>query len=204
VTEVAPLAKADSGLAVELLARAFRDNALNRAVVASPDPDRRTRSNRYGIVGVIPVARRVGVVLAAKSDGTLSGVLVSSPPNRFPLPPSPLWTRLRSLVGQGWRVARCWGDVFEALQLLHPVEPHWYLSTLGVEPSHQRSGVGTALLDAWLRVVDRSAHPAYLETDSESNVAFYRRAGFEVSNQTEIMGVAVWCMLRAAPIDAQQ
>jgi hypothetical protein len=45
---------------------------------------------------------------------------------------------------------------------------------------------------------DADGLPAYLETDRSENVAFYRRSGFEISGRTEILGVCVWRMLRAA------
>jgi len=195
---VAPLEKAELAQVAVILACAFRDNALNRAVIASDEPNRRLRSNRYGMLGLLPVAHDLGSVLVAKSERVITGALVSSPPDRFPLPPPAWWPRLRCLVGQGWRVAQRWGDVFDALLQLHPIEPHWYLATLGVEPSQQRRGVGAALLDAWLIGVDRSGLPAYLETDAASNVAYYQRAGFRVANETEILGVSVWCMNRPA------
>jgi len=180
----------------EILSRAFRDNALNRAVIASEDPERRLDANRHGMRALLPVAREFGRVLTASSDGALSGALLSSPPDRYPLP-APGWLpRLRCLVGQGWRVARRWGDVFDELHWLHPCEPHWYLATLGVDPDHQRRGVGTALLDTWLVEVDRDGLPAYLETDSAANLAFYGRAGFAVVNQIELLGVGVFCLER--------
>ena len=199
MTDVAPPATAELAQVAETLARAFRDNPLNRAVIASDDPNRRLKSNRYGMLGLLPVAHGFGCVLTAKSDGTLTGALVSSPPDRYPLPPPAWLPRLRCLIGQGFRVARRWGDVFDALLLLHPIEPHWYLATLGVDPSRQRRGTGSALLETWLAEVDDSGLPAYLETDGASNLAFYQRAGFRVVNETQILGVRVWCMHRPAP-----
>jgi ribosomal protein S18 acetylase RimI-like enzyme len=93
-------------------------------------------------------------------------------------------------------VARRWGQVFEALARVHPREPHWYLATLGVDPLAQRGGVGSALLAHWLDAVDADATPAWLETDRQANIAFYRRAGFEVARRTEVLGTSVWCMGR--------
>ncbi len=102
-------------------------------------------------------------------------------------------------MGQGWRVARRWGKVFEELELLHPLEPHWYLGTLGIDPPEQGQGLGGALLGQWLQNVDREGAPAYLETDREDNLAFYERAGFRVQGEIAILGVPVWCMRRPAP-----
>ncbi len=199
---MAPLEKAELAQVADILARAFRDNALNRAAIASDDPKRRTSSNRYGMLALLPVAHGLGCVLTAKSGRILSGALVSSPPDCFPLPEAAWWPRLRCLIGQGWRVAQRWGDAYDALLALRPIEPHWYLATLGVDPLQQRRGVGAALLEAWLIGVDRSGLSAYLETDGASNVAFYQRAGFQVANEIEVLGVAVWCMSRPARTSA--
>ena len=64
--------------------------------------------------------------------------------------------------------------------------------------------MGAALLDAWLEEVDLGGYPAYLETDSESNIAFYQRAGFQVEDEPRILTVPVWCMQRAAPTEPQR
>lgn len=70
---------------------------------------------------------------------------------------------------------------FEQMQAQHPEEPHWYLPMIGVDPAHQGSGVGSALLAAALRDCDaKSGLPAYLESSNIKNVPLYRRHGFEV------------------------
>ena len=195
---VASLRESEISLAIEALAKAFRDNALNRAVIRSDDPERRLRSNRHGMRSLLPVAIVYGRVLVASCEGSLAGALVASPPNAFPLPPPGWVPRLRGLMAQGWQVTRRWSEVFDALELLHPMEPHWYLGTLGVDPDRQSRGVGTALLSRWLAEVDRGGMPAYLETDSEGNVGFYQRLGFAVESEVSVLGVPVWTMCRRA------
>ena len=138
-----------------------------------------------------------GQVLAATLDGEVAGGLVASPPGRFPLPPPPPKDRLRCFRDPGWSITRRWGVVFDALDALHPVEPHWYLGVLGVDGFAQSRGVGAALLSRWLAGVDRDGMPAYLETDSEGNVRFYERAGFSLEGETSILGVRTWRMKRA-------
>jgi ribosomal protein S18 acetylase RimI-like enzyme len=189
------LADEERPAAAGVLARAFRDSPLNVAVIGS-DPQRRLRANLHGAEALLPVAMAEGLVLAAREGGATRGLLVATRPFGWPLPAPSLRAHLRRVCGQGLRVARRWGQVFEALARVHPREPHWYLATLGVDPLAQRGGVGSALLAHWLDAVDADATPAWLETDRQANIGFYRRAGFEVARRTEVLGTSVWCMGR--------
>ncbi|MBW2542333.1 MAG: GNAT family N-acetyltransferase [Deltaproteobacteria bacterium] len=193
---IAPLADAQLKATADVLARAFCGNPLNCAVNRFSDPARRFRSNRDSMRALLPIARQHGRVLVATLNGVVAGGLVASPPGRFPLPAPPLGIRLRSLMRQGWSVARRWGRVFETLEALHPPEPHWYLAVLGVDRPAQRRGVGAALLSRWLADVDRDPAPAYLETDREANVRFYGRTGFAPVGETAVLGVRTWLMQR--------
>jgi ribosomal protein S18 acetylase RimI-like enzyme len=184
--------------AVQVLARAFRDNPLNVAVIGAQDPERRLRVNAVGLRSLLPVAQAHGRVRALREQGVLAAVLIAAPPAAFPLPPPSFAARLRCALGQGLRVSRRWAEVFAALAPLHPPEPHWYLGTLGVDPSRQSRGLGRALLSDWLADVDRGESCAWLETDRPENVAFYERAGFAVAGETRILSVRVWLMRRPA------
>jgi ribosomal protein S18 acetylase RimI-like enzyme len=195
---VGPLAAAERAAAERVLARAFRDSPLNVAVIG-PDPERRLRANLHGARALLPVALAHGLVLAAPARGAPRGLLIATRPLGWPLPPPSLVASLRRVFGQGLRVARRWGLVFEALARVHPPEPHWYLATLGVDPDAWGRGIGTALLARWLAEVDADGVPAWLETDREGNVGFYRRSGFEVALHTQVLATPVWCMRRPAP-----
>lgn len=46
--------------------------------------------------------------------------------------------------------------------------------------------------------MDAARENAYLETDKPENVRFYRRFGFEVIGEGEVLGVANYFMLRRA------
>jgi ribosomal protein S18 acetylase RimI-like enzyme len=74
-------------------------------------------------------------------------------------------------------------DLFAVLEQMgnyHPTEPHWYLAILGVEPTQQNKGYGSALIQNILQECDRSQIPAYLESSNPSNIPFYERHGFEI------------------------
>lgn len=81
--------------------------------------------------------------------------------------------------------------VFQLLEQMadrHPTEPHWYLPLLGVDPSRQGLGLGSALLAEATRTCDRLGSPAYLEATSAANAALYRRHGFDSLEPIRIDG----------------
>lgn len=71
-------------------------------------------------------------------------------------------------------------SVFKQVEHFHPTYPHWYLPFIGVEPSAQGQGYGSALLKPVLEQCDRDQIPAYLESSNPANLSFYERFGFEV------------------------
>jgi ribosomal protein S18 acetylase RimI-like enzyme len=73
-------------------------------------------------------------------------------------------------------------------------EPHWYLWALGVAPTAQGHGIGGSLLGPVLARADAAGLPCYLETQTERNVAFYRKHGFEVLTSEAVPGhgVMLW------------
>ncbi len=70
--------------------------------------------------------------------------------------------------------------VFEQMGKYHPKVPHWYLPLIGVDPSSQGKGFGSALMKHALKVCDREQKPAYLESTNPKNIPLYERHGFEV------------------------
>jgi len=87
---------------------------------------------------------------------------------------------------------------FNFIESRHPHEPHWYLSLLGVDPELQGRGFGSHLLQPGLRRCDQDGLPAYLETDTERNVALYQRHGFRVTEELPLPGGGppFWLMWR--------
>ncbi|RSN27830.1 ribosomal-protein-alanine N-acetyltransferase [Amycolatopsis sp. WAC 04169] len=55
------------------------------------------------------------------------------------------------------------------------------IHTIGVDPAHQRKGIGTVLLKALLDRADELAAPVFLEvrTDNDAAITLYERHGFE-------------------------
>lgn len=141
-------------------------------------------------------ARRTGLALTTADGGSAALWL---PPQRWKLTPAEVVRATPATVlAFGPRgVSRALG-VLEAVEAVHPAEPHWYLSVIGCEPEHRGKGVGGALIRAVTDRCDAEGLPAYLESSEESNLGFYRRFGFEVSNEipTPGGGPMQWAMWR--------
>jgi ribosomal protein S18 acetylase RimI-like enzyme len=69
------------------------------------------------------------------------------------------------------------------VQARHPKGPHYYLYALGVDPSHQGRGLGSALLRAVLARCDAENVCAYLEASTPMNARLYARHGFQVTEE---------------------
>ncbi len=79
-----------------------------------------------------------------------------------------------------------------------PVEQHWHLGPIGVLPSHRRLGIGTTLMKIFCQEVDRCLARAFIETDLDENVLFYRKFGFEIVSTSNIFEIESRYMARAA------
>jgi ribosomal protein S18 acetylase RimI-like enzyme len=76
--------------------------------------------------------------------------------------------------------------VLEQMGRYHPSEPHWYLPLMGVGPSQQGKGFGSALLQHTLLQFDRDNKLAYLESSNPRNIPLYKRHGFELLGTIQI------------------
>ena len=70
-------------------------------------------------------------------------------------------------------------------------EPHWYLMALGVDPDHQGEGHGSTLVRAGIEKADRDGKAVYVETETEENLGFYQRLGFEVLEEMVITEIGI-------------
>jgi ribosomal protein S18 acetylase RimI-like enzyme len=153
-----------------------------------PDAMHRRRALRRMFTGIARDAVRFRSVYAAEAtDGRVLGVAIWLPPGRFP------WSAGRQLRGAGWQLGvllaapRSFPTFMRTgmnAARLHPSDRHWYLETMGVAPSAQRRGIGGRLLAPVLERADRERVDCYLGTSDRANVAYYKRYGFEVVDDT--------------------
>jgi ribosomal protein S18 acetylase RimI-like enzyme len=152
-----------------------------------PDPERRARVLVAMFTGIARDAARLGSAYGAfGDDGEPCGVAIWLAPGRFP------WSAWRQLRGAPWMLSVLRADPgsFRAFMKtgangarLHPTYPHWYLETMGVDPSVQRRGLGGRLLEPVLEVADRDQVDCYLETARPENADYYARHGFIIENR---------------------
>jgi len=85
-----------------------------------------------------------------------------------------------------------------ATRHLRPTTPHHLLASLGVLPSEQGRGIGTALVAPVLARADRGRVDTYVETSSERNLRLYGRLGFCVTDEVQLAdgGPPVWALIR--------
>lgn len=181
---------------LDVLARAFLDNPMNRTI-HGPHPARRLRANRAGLRALLLDLHPWTRTRVIRNEGRVVGGFVAVPPGGHPLPGASLRRQLGCWFWQGARAMDRWGFVTETLAREHPLEPHWYLSVLGVDPDWQGRGLGSRLLDALHALAREEPAPIYLESDRPESVAFYGARGFERLGDVWIFDVQCWRLRRA-------
>jgi ribosomal protein S18 acetylase RimI-like enzyme len=180
--------------AAGVAARGMRDNPIHVAAFG-PDPDRRSAALERlfrALFAVVPEPPRI-----ALRAGHVVGICGATPPGMCRLAPAALArvaaSVARSGVGSFARAVR-W---LEAWGARDPETLHWHVGPVAVEGGLQGLGIGSRLLADLVAALDAGGDDAWLETDKPENVVFYRRAGFEVAGEAEVLGVSCWFMARA-------
>jgi GNAT superfamily N-acetyltransferase len=169
---ILPITETQMPSAGTLLAEAFFADPL--IVSLFPDTQERTRLlTWYYTATVRALAPFQGIYTTA---GSVKGVAVWDPPGTKE--EAPEWTEQ---AGAG--AYRHFLKVIDSLTSLRQSavsHPFWYLSWIGVASTHQRKGLGSALLAPVLLQADQAGLSCYLETFEQKNLLFYQRHGFEI------------------------
>jgi ribosomal protein S18 acetylase RimI-like enzyme len=161
--------------------RAFYDDPF--FIHLSAEPMLRARGLALYMRSHLAALRDTAVVTGARDRaGTLVGICVWQKPGTFPLPVSAqigeMAGAVRALIPRppalltGLRYTM-------AIDKARPRHDHWYLCLLATDPMVWRRGIGTGLMEPSLETVDGDGLPAYVETQKQDNLAYYRRFGFE-------------------------
>lgn len=183
---------------VSILADAFATNPLHISAFGAQSIDRNRLFFRIGLQQMF--TRHAFIALV---DGDVQGYLhFADSPACLPPPehiPAAVATLLRPLAD----VLPPMIQWFSMWCRLDPEEPHVHLGPVGVAPRAQGKGVGKALMNRYIEYLQRKRAAGYLETDRPENVEFYKKFGFMVQREAELIGVRTWYMWRARDAEAK-
>jgi ribosomal protein S18 acetylase RimI-like enzyme len=192
---VEPLRPDQQRAATLTLAEAFANDPLLE--ILAPDPARRVKLGSPMMSMLLAYGMRYGQVW---STDDASAVAIWLHPESGPM------TMARMLRAGMWRAPFMLGlagmgrmsKAMSATEGFHKqVEgPHWYLMTVGTRTARQGQGLGSKLVELGTARADAAGVPCYLETGTDSNIAFYRKRGFEVVGQTDLYGHTLTGMVR--------
>jgi len=67
----------------------------------------------------------------------------------------------------------------------------WYLSSIGVNPEHQKKGHGSILLRSMLSRFEKDKLSCFLDTQKKENIPLYEHFGFKIVKEAIIPGTDV-------------
>lgn len=186
-------------MAADVLAQGMRDNPLHIAALGE-NPDRRERALAVVFRAFLHMeATKKGKALGALKDDRLVGVWGMMRPGCCQLAPPEKIALLPKLIGHcGLGGTAKLLAQFGNWSKHDPKTPHWHLGPVGILRELQGQGIGSLLMAEFCKIVDAEKCAAWLETDKEINVKFYRKHGFEVVAEDTVNGVPNWFMERKA------
>jgi ribosomal protein S18 acetylase RimI-like enzyme len=193
VTDVRQVTAADIPRVSQALGKAFWDDPVMRFLIPADKPDSRLTSlMRWEAKSSLEHG-----TAWMTADGTSAALW--KPPGKWKTTIGELIVQLPTVIGflRGRTITGL--SVLGAVEKKHPNDPpHWYLAVLGTEPDGQGKGNGSAVLQPVLERCDRDGECAYLESSKETNIPFYERHGFTVTEEVKLgkKGPSVWGMWR--------
>jgi GNAT superfamily N-acetyltransferase len=163
-----------------MLAEAFFEDPVLGWLMPN-DRRRRAQLRRYFGIELLHYTLPRGRVWTTSE---LAGAALTLPPKAWRAP-----TRVTLLEGTAFiaRLPRA-ARLGAAMEWRHLRGPHYYVRDIGVLPSMQGKGLGSALMRPTLDRCDREGLPAYLEASSERSAALYERLGFRVTGELRVGG----------------
>lgn len=185
----------DTPAALRMLARAFRDSPATVSMYGEK-PLHRFVSIHRAFAGWVPAMTDPPPVVARCGE-IVVGACAFAPPGRCIAVAA---GRVRSAEGppegrspEEWERMKAW---LFAWADHDPAGEHWHLGPVGVEPGFQGMGIGSAMLERFCARMDAAGTMSWLETDKPQNVTLYERHGYEVVDETDILGTHNWWMRR--------
>ena len=141
-----------------------------------------------------------GVVL---STSNLKGISLWYPPKNVFIS---IWKSIKSgslslifkIKWKNLHILRKNDDFSEDLHKKLVPYPHWYLSTIGIDPKHQGKGIGNRMISFMINYIAKDHKTIFLETNSEKNVKLYKCFGFRILHKvlTPRTNIYHWSIIR--------
>jgi GNAT superfamily N-acetyltransferase len=169
---VVPAQPDDIDVLSQVIANAFHPLAVSQWLI--PDPDARSEVFPGYFRILAEHAMNTGTVLTTPGRTAVAlGLPVSKD---GPQPPPHYDSRLAAATGP-WHAR--FTELDAAFDQHHPAGMlHHHLAILAVRPGQQGTGIGTALLDSYRRILDAARLPAYLEASGLDTRQIYLRHGY--------------------------
>jgi GNAT superfamily N-acetyltransferase len=165
------LAPGDAWAAARVLAASLAGDPAMQNVVG--DPGRHVQLLRRHLGALADDTEQHGIGYLARIRGIPVGAALWTEPG------SPPAADRHPRRGRSWgRRSRRLARVEEALEWEAASEDGWYLRAHGVDPRHQRRGIGARLLAPILEAADSHGVTCALHTANPESRAFYERFGF--------------------------
>lgn len=181
-----PMKRCEIREAAQVAARAF--HSYEYFINWFPDPDERFRITFAILWREFKTNFRASRYLVGKQDGKIVCVAQLNPPSYRK--PSDLryilsgWLNVyregdRAVIDSWLKMDADAGIPCHEYQKTGP--GIWYASSLTVEPSVQGTGVGSRFIEFWEEYIrENGGRELVFFTNSEKNIAFYQKRGFEV------------------------
>jgi len=195
-----PIGETEVHAAVDLLIDSFQDDPLWR--VAVPVHGDQNRSRRAFFECPLRYGLTYGKVYASSSS--LEGLAVWVPGR---LADMNFWRLFRSgairaalgMEKESVRKLKILSDTVVPDRKRHMKDrDYWYVMVIGVRTAHQGQRIGSRLMETITAECDAAGAPLYLETETEANLPFYAKHGFEVIGHVTLpeLDLPMWELVR--------
>lgn len=184
--------------AAALMAEAFAEEPIIAQMIAPGTPGRARKIADYYVWSIELTGLQTTDVAIDPLTDRIVGVAMWEPPrhrNRWYEGLTAMPGVLRGIGRHGLNVLERFGAASEGK---HPAGPHWHLVDIGTGQAARGLGVGTALIEHRLSMIDANREIASLEATTDRSARLYERLGFVHRHTLEGVAAGMSVMWRAA------
>lgn len=173
--------------ACKVLAEAFYDEPIIGHMIPHSLPDRAAKIAFYFRWSILATGFETTDIAVSKETGNILGVALWEAPDHTEKPEAAaILPEVSKEIGE---LAMQKLDEYElAGEGAHPDTPHWHLVDIGTGSAARGLGVGSALLQHRLDLIDKEQGLVSLEATTKRSAGLYERLGF--TPKKELAGIA--------------